>query len=192
MMIKGVSIPFTSESYIAQADSDAVDVKAVLTPDSTDVTFPDAVLLQGQAISGTNLVGISPMIMATRPDGSTVSFELFDDGAPAHGDVIAGDGTFSALFDSYNDNGNGTYSFELTVDNTSGTATKISGEALFENPPDTTPVAAFKRVVSTSVVVQGVPLVIPRKDEIFIDISHILGIWTTPDGTTWTNFGSGY
>ena len=36
--------------------------------------------------------------------------------------------------------------------------------------------------------IDGFNVTIPSRDELFIDIGHTLGIWTTPDGgTTWTN-----
>ena len=67
---------------------------------------------------GKNVTGATVAGEVVHPNGTKTPITLFDDGAPAHGDVHAADGTYSALFNSYS--GTGTYTFNLKYENTSG------------------------------------------------------------------------
>ena len=67
---------------------------------------------------------------------------------------MADDGVYNALFVAYTDDG--TYSFELTVENVSGATAE--GESLFEGEPSSSvPVPPLTRVASIAAVLTGSP-----------------------------------
>jgi hypothetical protein len=119
------------------------------------VVFPETVeifatpLFEGAAVVDASVEGV-----VRRPDGSEIPITLVDDGSGP--DTIPGDGTYSATFSQYNDDG--TYVFDLTAV-TSGAST-FSGESLFISAGDPTsaqPVPDFVRIASATAVVSGVP-----------------------------------
>ena len=79
--------------------------------------------------------------MVARPGAPPTTFPLFDDGLSAHADAEPGDGIYSARFDNYT--ADGTYSFEVLVENTDGET--YIGEQMEVEPGDTpSPVPAFQ------------------------------------------------
>ena len=146
---------------LAFAKNDGVWLNASVVKDT--LTHPESVVIQATPqYRGENVVGAIVTGTATRPDGSIVPIALFDDGLSSHGDEIPGDGVYSANFNNYSSNGNGTYSFDLTVENSIGTT--HDGEALFAHagaPSNAAPVPPFIRLATTTTVVSGVPVELP-------------------------------
>ena len=157
----------------AFAEHDGVQLNVSVTNDN--VIFPEAVEIQATptyrgenvtcATSPVSLIGdwfatvnkgpmcttITGMVM--RPTGNSVPITLFDDGLVAHADAVAGDGVYSALFNNYQ--GDGTYTFDLTVNSSNGVT--YSGEDLFSSDPSNTEqVPPFIRMASTTAVVTSV------------------------------------
>lgn len=138
---------------IAFAAHDGVQLNAWIEKDR--LAFPDATDIratptyEGQSVLGATIDG-----EVRRPDGTRVPIQLFDDGVPEHGDTIPNDGVYGARFSQYQ--GDGTYTFELRVSNSTGRT--YAGEALFaDQPANDKPVPPFARVASTTAVVSGVP-----------------------------------
>lgn len=120
-----------------------------------DVEFPEPVVLratprfQGEAVVGALVEGT-----VLRPDGSTVSITLVDDGQ--HNDGMADDGVYGATFSQYSDDG--TYSFELVAQSVGGST--FSGEDVFidaGNPSNARPVPDFVRIGTATAIVTAVP-----------------------------------
>src|SRR5207237_9266778 len=77
------------------------------------VTFPDPMVIRATPqFAGLPVTGATVLGTVTRPDGTAVPVTLFDDGRAAHGDEIAGDGTYSALFSDYT--AHGPYTLDVT------------------------------------------------------------------------------
>ena len=99
----------------------------------------------GEAVLGATITAV-----VRRPDGSSVTINLFDDGAGTNGDKRANDGSYSARFKDYA--GQGTYNVELTANSVNGMT--YGGEALDLNIPSSAhPVPDFTRLGRTSLVI---------------------------------------
>jgi hypothetical protein len=100
------------------------------------------------------------------PDGSTAPVRFGDDADELTGDVIPKDGTFSALFDETHDvEGIYTFQVEVTSDGSSAfypdeTERPVPGDA--EN---TTPIPAFVRRLSLSLVVGEEKIREPKSED---------------------------
>ena len=150
-------------NVLAFAKNDGVRLNASVVKNT--LTFPESVVIHATPqYGGENVLGANVTGTATRPDGSMVPITLFDDGLSSHGDQQPGDGVYSAKFNNYSSNGNGTYSFDLTVENTNGTT--FEGEPLFAfagAPSNAAPVPPFIRLATTTAVVTGVPVELPPR-----------------------------
>lgn len=144
----------------AFSEHDNVEV-AVSAPLSLP-TFPEVAEIQAApTYKGERVVGAVVTGTALRPDGSSIGLTFYDDGLEEHGDAIAGDGIYVTRFNRYNRNG--TYTFDVRVENFSGTT--YAGEPLFSfAPPNTKPVPQFTRISSATVVVRGVPAGLKEAD----------------------------
>lgn len=139
---------------VAFADSEGVDLYASVLDDT--LAFPEVVEIQATpTYKGLPVVGATVTGTATRPDGSVVSFTLFDNGLTVNGDIDANDGIYSARFNNYR--GDGTYNFQMTAVAANGTT--YPGEELFSvfGPLVPNPVPSFTRITTTTAVVTGVP-----------------------------------
>lgn len=138
---------------LAFGDHEGVQLNLAVLDDT--VTFPESVhLLATPTFAGESVVGATVEGSVSRPDGSSVPVTLFDDGLALHGDALPGDGTYSALFNSYSEDG--TYTFEVTVRNVSGMT--YAGEEFFSlDPSNEESVPEFVRTATSTAVVTGVP-----------------------------------
>lgn len=117
------------------------------------LVFPEAALISASLkYQGERVVGAAVVGTVTRPDGSTVPVELFDDGQ--HGDGMPNDGIYAVRFTRYK--GDGTYTIELNASHAAGRT--YAGEDLFDSEPSNDrAVPAFTRVSRTTAIVTGVP-----------------------------------
>src|SRR5262249_49482450 len=138
----------------SSAEHDGVHFGVSVTKET--LAFPEMVEVQAApTFGGERVIGATVAGNVIRPDGSRVAITLFDDGLATHGDKIAGDGIYTALFSQYNMSG--TYTFELTVLCSGGVTS--AGEVLFDfAPQNTKSVPAFTRTASATTVVTGVPV----------------------------------
>ena len=119
---------------------------------STSVAFPDPVLITaGVRAEGVPVAGAMVYAEASKPDGSSVLIDLFDNGDPSTGDLNSGDGVYSALFNDYS--GNGTYEFRVHCVNEVG---EPSGYIHGGGPQEVT-IPPFERQFTLQTTVSGVP-----------------------------------
>ena len=92
--VKGVVVsgeePFTVSAY-----AESASMMVALDADKISYVYPEKVNLRATVIAEVPVIGASVTGTATRPDGSTVGFTLFDDGMAVHGDDIPNDGVYS-------------------------------------------------------------------------------------------------
>lgn len=185
---------------LAFAENDGVQLIAWVADDT--LTYPETVVVHATPqYGGENVVGASVTGTVTRPDGSTVPIVLYDDGRTETGDPIPDDGIYSARFNNYSASGDGTYSFNLTVENTSGMT--YGGEQLFAfagAPSSSKPVPVFTRSASATAVVTNVPATIPQivsvdPAQAYAGQSLSVTVMATDtnfvDGVTTASFGAG-
>ncbi len=115
--------------------------------DSSKGQFPAATPVHVKLGNSQNIIGAEVAGKVFRPDGSEVAITLFDDGDAAHGDELAQDGIYSALFADYV--GAGDYLISLLARgnaNTQFTTLNYRGDAAggFE-PGPTGPCPPFQR-----------------------------------------------
>lgn len=132
----------------------------------------------GRSVAGSSVTG-----EVARPDGSRQPLTLFDNGLETHGDSFAGDGIYSALFNSYSTDG--TYTFNITSKNTSGHL--YGGEPLPADDGTVTtgqgPAApAFNRFATASAIVIG----LAEGDLVWFDDAVPQGA-TTQGGWYWVD-----
>lgn len=119
-------------------------------------------MIEASPVAPMSVVGAIIQGTVTKPDGSSISITLYDDGAATHGDVFANDGVYANFFSSYNLNG--VYAFELIATNSEGFL--YTGEELFAFPElgiippegaSSVPAPVFTRTTGFSVIVSNVP-----------------------------------
>lgn len=142
---------------VAYAKHEGVQLTASVKQDV--LTFPNPAIVQAKPqFAGQAVVNVAVKGSVRRPDGVKVPLTLFDDGQIAHGDARAGDGVYGARYNDYT--ADGTYSFDLTAENKTGTIQ--AGEALFSgSPSNAKPAPVFVRQATTTAVVTGVPSFVP-------------------------------
>ena len=125
----GGSVDYAVQSF---ADNANASLTANLDqPDGALYTAPNPVTVNARPVSVKPIVGANVTMLVKRPDGTSITVPLFDDGdVAAHGDMQAEDGTYSAHFKRYS--GNGIYSFLVSAA-TAG-AMLHSGEGLMDFP----------------------------------------------------------
>ena len=140
--------------FLGAATNPGTDL--VVTVESGSVTAPAPVVVHADPqYLGKNVAGAVVSGSVIRPDGGRIPITLFDDGLTTHGDAVAGDGEYSALFTQYGSFGNGAYTFDLQVVNKTGVT--VAGEdPLGGTPSDSVIAPAFVRFGSTTAVVTGV------------------------------------
>jgi hypothetical protein len=134
-------------------------------PDGTLYTFPTPVIVSARPVSTKPIVGASVTMLVRRPDGTSITVPLFDDGDQAtHGDMQAEDGTYSARFKRFS--GDGVYSFLVTA--TTAGAMLHSGEGLMDFPTtgsigtsgaSSTAAPTFVRSTEVTATVENAPIV---------------------------------
>lgn len=98
--------------------------------------------------------GVQVSCVAILPDGSTAPVRFGDDGDELTGDAIPKDGTFSALFDETHDvEGIYTFQVEITSDGSSAFYPEETERPVPGDAENTTPIPAFVRRLSLSLVV---------------------------------------
>lgn len=124
------------------------------------VVYPEASRLYVSVENGMAVIGCQVQAVVKRPDGSRITFPMFDDGDLAfHGDRKANDGFYSAMFTQYS--GAGEYQVEFRIENRDGLySTAFEGADVLPDEPPPGPVGpapAFQRIVHDSFEVEGVP-----------------------------------
>jgi uncharacterized protein YegL len=92
------------------------DVRAASTSGGT-VTYPEPIVLTAAVDQGARITGVNVVAALTRPNGTTQSIPMHDDGQ--NGDGVAGDGIYSLILGYDAD---GTYGVSVSVDNNAGSA----------------------------------------------------------------------
>jgi len=142
-------------SYCLSALSSSGEVSIDGGPAQPVVPVGDEIhLLVTPRYRGNNLAGATVDGELEEPDGTVTPITLFDDGAAANGDDIAGDGVYSALFGPVN--ASGAYGFRARVVNVDGVT--YPGEPLFASigtPEFTEQAPGFTRVTAGTIVVSG-------------------------------------
>lgn len=107
------------QNFLLETVDTTQPIQFTITASQGVVVFPEAVLIEALMVGdGPPVTGVSVLGTVLRPDGTEVPLQLFDDGKPAHGDRVAGDGIYANHFAQYA--GNGRYRGRLFVVNTSG------------------------------------------------------------------------
>lgn len=176
MVVNAVS---GSPNFAVQAFADNANASLSAGTSRPTYNYPDPVIVTGHPVGTQPIVGASVTMLVTRPDKTQVPATLFDDGDPAHGDMQAQDGTYSARFRRFS--GQGTYTFLVTA-NTAGGMLQ-AGEGLSDFPTtgkvgvsgaSATPAQTFQRATEVSATVSGnVPTVTqftPVLDKARIDL----------------------
>lgn len=117
-------------------------------------TYPDPILIVSTVSKNYPITGLTVNAMVTAPDSSTSTIQMKDDGVSP--DAVAGDGQYSGILPSYVD---GTYQFDITADNSRGTAVETSKGVILKNGTGTVSnaiTANFSLMESTSVTATGV------------------------------------
>lgn len=83
-------------------------------------SYPDPVIITASVTAGEAVTGVDVTGVVLRPDNSTTTIRLMDDGSSANGDKIANDGIYSAIFDDFGGAGDGSYTFTITMHNEHG------------------------------------------------------------------------
>ncbi|WP_419660392.1 von Willebrand factor type A, DUF1973 protein [Desulfosarcina variabilis str. Montpellier] len=104
-----IAIPSTGRTY---------DV-TVSSIDGGRVSYPNPIVLTATVSQGTPITGVNMTAIMEAPSGAETSINMNDEGEG--GDADAGDGVYSAVV-GYPE-GNGIYSFRVSIDNTAGQAT---------------------------------------------------------------------
>ncbi|MEW6282212.1 MAG: choice-of-anchor X domain-containing protein, partial [Candidatus Eremiobacterota bacterium] len=125
-----------------------------------ELTYPEPQVFTVQVYAGDRVTGAEVTGAVTRPDGSQVEVTFFDDGVEGHGDELAGDGIYSAVFAAFNASGN--YNLEVEVNCADG-RTAESDDADPSNPQNTQTQAVpdYRREGSFAFEVTGVPNPLP-------------------------------
>jgi uncharacterized protein YegL len=89
----------------------------VANSSGTEVIYPNPIILTATVSQDRPITGVNIAATVTDPAGTESPITLVDTGA--NGDGVAGDGTYSAIFDYTM---NGIYTIEVTIDNTALTA----------------------------------------------------------------------
>jgi hypothetical protein len=139
-------------SYSMQVHAAASDVMAVASASKDTYAYPEPILVQTSVVAGDAVAGAEVTARVTRPTGWAQVITLYDDGRYKHGDDRADDGVYSNLYSDFN--GNGSYTFDVTVNNREGRTTAHPEKGgTFESEP----VDRFVRKAQVAVVVTGAP-----------------------------------
>lgn len=153
-----------TQSYSVQVASiGEVNMALNLVSQKSSYAYPEPLLISASFSGPFGVKGVSVSGNVVRPDGSTVPFTLYDDGATNHGDAYAGDGQYANYFTAFK--GDGDYRFEIVANNTNG-MTVVPGDS-----PDyvstvgssnilSQPVPAFTRQAAITINYTGVPVFI--------------------------------
>lgn len=138
-----------SDSVLLAADSDKLSY-----------AYPESMHLSAVVHSGAPIRGANVVASVVRPDGSHALLDLADDGAPAHGDELAGDGIYSGRFAAWNLPG----AYTVRVTATGGNKAARTGfESFGLKLPKEEQLEPFKRSVEFGVLATGVPAVDPHQ-----------------------------
>ena len=115
-----------SDDFVFLLMNEAPEVAASAEIENADapIEFPKPLVVHVAVIGGTPVGGAEVTATVRHPGGHVEMIVLHDDGLPEHGDAMADDGIYSALFTGYRSaadgGGDGTYLFELTADAAAG------------------------------------------------------------------------
>lgn len=181
MTVNGASVSGTTQ-YAAQAFGENANASLAANLDRSEYTYPEPVTVTATPVGAMPIVGAGVTVLVHRPgptsEGSVFPMTLFDDGDPAHGDMQAEDGTYSARFRRFN--GAGPYTFLVSANTAGGML--HSGEGLMDFPTtgqigtsgaSAVPANTFKRTTEVSAVVSGAPDVnvfTPTLDKARVDL----------------------
>ena len=142
-----VSAPGDPGRYALDAFGQGDQLLSSNAGDALKGQFPAATPLQIKLGNELNIIGATVTGRVFRPDGSNVPVTFFDDGDGTHGDQLANDGIYSALFNDYV--GPGDYLVSLTANahaNTQFTTVNLRGDAAGGfTPGPTGPCPSFQR-----------------------------------------------
>ncbi len=172
--VKGENInTATPYSMLAFGNSDEVSTYAGLV--KSTFTYPEPVIIRASVYAGEPVTGVKVTGEVVRPNNTTTTIQLYDNGDPANGDETAGDGIYSAVFNDFAGAGSGSYTFKLTIHNDRGTESDKSNLPFVEEGCDFDPqqVPTFVRVEEFSTVINNVPEVLVMK-EFNIDFARIV------------------
>lgn len=166
VQVDGVSVSGQAE-YDLQVNSVASsNVAVVVTTDQDSYTLADAALVRASVIApvhggteGHGVMGATVSVAVRMGDTVVSTFQLYDDGAASHGDEVPNDGLYSNYFSGYA--GEGSYEFDVTVVNQSGTMVPPD-EKWPEFPDwDGPPVDPFTRRAAVTVNVEPANVYLP-------------------------------
>jgi Mg-chelatase subunit ChlD len=147
----------SNPAYQLTAAVDSPGVGIVAAPEEPETTFPTAAKLSATFNYVFPVLDATVRARVVGPKGREFAVDLFDDGLDAHGDAVAGDGRYGALFGDYAD-GAGPYRVTVVAESTPGART-VPGESLFADAPSNDgPVPELHRETTFSIVVKGVAL----------------------------------
>jgi len=174
VVVSGNSI--SSETpYSMIAFGNSRDVSTFAGPVKSSFTYPEPVIIRASVVAGEPVVNATVTGIVTRPDNSTTTIQLYDDGNAAHGDDVAGDGIYSTIFNDFAGAGSGNYSFKITIENRNGSEPAKGQLPFVEEGCGFTPqsVPEFVRVEEFSTVINNVPEVYVMK-EFNIDFARLV------------------
>ena len=104
MVITGVNVPGV-ELYVSKVTAFS-SITLALSTEKDSYVYPEPVGIFAQLLdTGRPLTGATMRTIVTRPDGTTITLVLFDDGEPSHGDTIPGDAVYSNYFSQFDEDG---------------------------------------------------------------------------------------
>ena len=140
------------ESFTLDVLGESPEVSFNVYTDKAQYTYPESILIRAEVVAVDHVANAEVTGTVETPDGTTASTTLYDDGLESHGDEFSNDGIYSNYFAEYTENG--TYTFNMVVENTEGVQANPS-----EVPPEgwtPQPISPFTREASVSVTVSGV------------------------------------
>lgn len=142
--------------YNLLTNSANAKVSVTAASDEASYAYPAQVRITCQMTAGDPVAGGSVTVEVTGPNGVLGKMILHDDGSAINGDDEANDGTYSGYYQAFPFSG--TYNFEVTAVNVSGTSAVNELEAL-TFPRKAKKIPPFTRTTTTNVQVTGVPTV---------------------------------
>jgi len=151
-------------AYNLIASGSSPDLSTRVRSDRSSYIYPQNVVLAANIIANVPVSGVEVTGLVTRPDQTTTTVTLHDDGSKANGDKIANDGVYSAIFSDFAGS-NGSYTFKITMKNTQGVESARDQLPFVEEGCSYTPeeIPDFVRVGEFSTVIEGVPQTLVMK-----------------------------
>lgn len=166
MRVIGTSVPDSGDKFSARAliDHTALSVEASLA--KSTVEYPEGFLISVHPSRGLSITGCQVSGLVEKPDGSTETIHLYDNGR--YGDSEAGNGLYQVDYRNFT-GGEGIYTFILDV-LCDDPQFFIDEEPGFKMRPYSAGIGAFERTIRLSGIVTGVPDNLPPVAEICADV----------------------